>query len=184
MVFKHFPYASLASTNEKAKSMVQKEPCPFVISAKTQTKGKGQHGKSFHSPKDLGLYFSVVVDYHLSIEQVQTLNLEIGNVIANVLNKTFNINTHSVYPNDVYYKDRKLVGILSEGIYDSFTLKYEAIIVGVGLNLFKDNHLPESLKETVITLEEITPNIIDQEKLLDKLIGEIIAHLRKGVYEK
>ncbi len=184
MDFKHIHFESLDSTNDKAKSMVQTEPCPFVISANTQTKGKGQRGKSFHSPKDKGLYFSCVVDVPLKIKELQTLNLTIGEIVSKTVNELYNIQSHSVYPNDVYVKDQKLAGILTEGIYNTQKGFYDFVIIGVGLNVLKDHHKPPFIQDIAISLEDITHQQIDQNILLNHLVINILKSIQRISYEQ
>ena len=54
-------YETIDSTNEEAKRrFAAGEAEPLLIWANMQTAGKGRNGRSFYSPENTGLYFSVL----------------------------------------------------------------------------------------------------------------------------
>ena len=53
-------FESVPSTNTYAKENVASLPMPSLIIANEQTAGRGRHGKTFYSPKDTGLYMTLV----------------------------------------------------------------------------------------------------------------------------
>lgn len=177
MDFKTVHLETIDSTNEYAKKNYHKYPLPLLISADTQTNGKGQFGKSFFSPEGSGIYMSLVIDIDISIERLQSLNIKIGLMLSDLLNKKYNIHSIAVYPNDIYISNRKLAGILTEGIYNMNRNSYDCIIIGIGLNLFKSHH--EKLSNIKIALEEVTKIKINQEKLKHEIAEKILIQLKE-----
>ena len=177
MDFKH--YQEIDSTNEEAKRIYKDHQLPICISASAQTKGKGRFGKSFHSPTDKGLYFSLVLDLDISIQKLQTLNIEIGELVSKTLNTMYAIQTEAVFPNDVYADDKKLCGILTETIYDQKNERYECVIVGVGLNVF-ESKFPEDLMGKVTSIQNLTNKPLSLELLKETLCDKILNYLMEA----
>ncbi len=178
MDFKH--YQEIDSTNEEAKRIYKDHQLPICISASAQTKGKGRFGKSFHSPTDKGLYFSLVLDLDISIQKLQTLNIEIGELVSKTLNTMYAIQTEAVFPNDVYADDKKLCGILTEAIYDQKNERYECVIVGVGLNVF-ESEFPEELLGKVTSLQKLTNKALNLDVLKETLCKKILKYLSEAL---
>lgn len=179
MDFKLIHLPSVDSSNEYAKKHHQEIEKPFIVSTNTQTKGKGQFGKSFYSPKNKGIYMSLVLDFNINFERLKTLNIEIGNVLSDFINMKYDLRTRAVYPNDIYVDDKKLAGILTEGIFNMKTKTYDCIVIGIGLNLFK-TEVPEDLKNHIITLDTITTKSIHKEKLIIEIAGCIYQTLKES----
>lgn len=177
MDFKYIHLKTIDSTNEYAKKHYQVDSLPLLIHADEQTHGKGQMGKSFYSPPGKGLYMSLVLNFEQDIERLQTLNLEIGHVLSDLLNQLFKIKTKAVYPNDVMIQERKLAGILTEGIYNIKTKTYDCIVIGLGLNILESPH--PDLNAIKISLAEVTKQKIEQEKLMLQIATAIYRHLKE-----
>ena len=121
----------LDSTNEYLKNKEKLEEYEVVI-AKTQTNGRGKRGSVWISNEGAAL-FSFVID---SIGYDDKVTIYTGFIVRNILHKlikeAFSENVESYlkfkWPNDIYYKDKKLCGILCEKVG-------EKIIVGIGINV-------------------------------------------------
>lgn len=179
MDFKLIHLPSVDSSNEYAKIMHQEIKKPFIVSVDTQTKGKGQFGKSFYSPKNKGVYMSLVLDFDINFEKLKTLNIQVGTVLSDFINSKYDVQTRAVYPNDVYFSGKKLAGILTEGIFNMKTKTYDCIVIGIGLNLFKTK-VPDDLKDHIITLDSITTKTIHKETLIQEIARCIYQTLKES----
>lgn len=104
-----------------------------------QTAGRGRMGKSFLSPKGSGLYFSVLTKPGRQHKNPLVLTCHAAVAVKRAVKEVFDIDLSIKWVNDLFYKGKKLVGILAEGqLSDSSSLAY--CIMGIGINLF----LPES----------------------------------------
>ena len=57
-----YTYNTIPSTNDEARQFLLKTLCErAVFVAREQTAGKGRLGRSFYSPEDGGIYFSVIL---------------------------------------------------------------------------------------------------------------------------
>jgi BirA family biotin operon repressor/biotin-[acetyl-CoA-carboxylase] ligase len=150
----------VTSTNEVAKQYLEDGT---VIVADTQTRGRGRHERSWHSPEG-GLWCSVVIKHNPD----PAINLAAALAIAKTL-EHFGLKTKLKWPNDVHVDQRKICGIFSE-TEDDF------MIIGVGVNL-NNRDFPETIAGTSYIIEK--GKEIDKMKFLEKFV-EIFENTIKG----
>jgi BirA family biotin operon repressor/biotin-[acetyl-CoA-carboxylase] ligase len=140
------------STNEWAKNHLQQtnQKKPFhLFMAEYQTNGKGQQGKSWVCQPKSGLLFSITLQ--LSPKELPGLSLWMGLMIAEALEKQFDKPVEPIYlkwPNDLYWQEKKLGGILVESQTHTNDSDLLDIIIGIGINL------SSSLLHTAIYLDK------------------------------
>lgn len=117
-------YTETDSTNERAKIL----EAGSLILAERQLAGKGRLGREWVSEKG-GLYFSIVLEPNLSIEDVPKLTLTAGVAVAEAL---ANFRARLKWPNDILIDGKKVCGILSE---ISGEVERPKIIIGIGINV-------------------------------------------------
>lgn len=106
-----------------------------VCLAESQTAGRGRQGKSWVSPANGGLYFSIAwSEQHDggNIEAEACLPLAVAVAVADVLDELEVKDVKIKWPNDVLVGDRKICGILVERIAGRTKNHW---VIGVGLNL-------------------------------------------------
>ncbi len=130
-----YVYDSVSSTNTLAKKMCVEQKPPFIVAASAQTEGRGRRGRSFFSPKDTGVYFSVVVRPELTPEKSILLTTAAALATANAIEELCGKRADIKWINDVYVNGKKCAGILSEGIFDLETGGVDSVIVGIGINV-------------------------------------------------
>ncbi|NLZ68727.1 MAG: biotin--[acetyl-CoA-carboxylase] ligase [Spirochaetales bacterium] len=145
-----FYYEEIDSTNSEAKRLLSSgNKAPFIVVAKEQKGGRGRRGRVFSSPIG-GIYFSLVLptEHMKSTELVTTASaLAVCKALEEVSGETLSIK----WVNDVYYKSKKLVGILTEGVVNMELGQVEDIIIGIGINYEIPTFNPE-LKDIAISL--------------------------------
>ncbi len=167
-------YAEIDSTNSQAKMLAgQHAPSRTVITADMQTAGRGRMGKSFHSPTG-GLYMSVIIRPDLPLTATMSITACTAAAVHEAL-KTFGIVTQIKWVNDLFLNGRKICGILSEGSFNAELLKMDYLVIGIGINLHPDEHLPEELKPIVTDIETETGKKINKCQLL----AEILKQMKK-----
>lgn len=162
----------LDSTNEYLKNKEKLEEYEVVI-AKTQTNGRGKRGSVWISTEGAAL-FSFVID---SIGYDDKVTIYTGFIVRNILHKlikeAFSENVESYlkfkWPNDIYYKDKKLCGILCEKVG-------EKIIVGIGINV--NNNDFGIFNERATSLNIVTGEKYEIEKLVKEVVIEFKEHYR------
>ena len=161
----------LASTNDSAK-MMAKEGCPHgtVVLADKQTAGRGGFNRSFYSPEGTGLYMSIVLEADkLGLDQVTLLTPLVAVITSRVIHNITGRECGIKWVNDLFIGDKKICGILTEGVMDGNVIS--KLIVGIGINISTDSFPDE--------LENIAGALISEDKDFDcgNLRNEIAASL-------
>jgi BirA family biotin operon repressor/biotin-[acetyl-CoA-carboxylase] ligase len=141
-------FDAVASTNETLKELLEEEvPEGTVVTAKRQVSGRGRHGRAWHSPAG-GLYCSVLLEP--PERDAAPIALLAGIPAVKTL-RHHGVLAYLRWPNDVHFMERKIAGILGEGVHrrDRFYA-----IVGVGFNTnIPLTDFPESLRGGVTSLQ-------------------------------
>ena len=137
-----------------------------VVTARYQTKGRGQRATIWQSEKDKNLIISILKkEIDLNPQHQFLLNIVVSLAVFKTL-QAFKIPKLSIkWPNDILSHDKKIGGILIELILKKNTI--DKAIIGIGLNInqtkFKD--LPSAS-----SLQNITGIHYDLDELLHKLL--------------
>ena len=166
--YKIYRFKSLASTQDKAKEFAGKGLINIILIADKQTKGRGRFGRKWFSAKG-GLWMSILLKPK-NIEKIQYLTFIAAICVVKSIKKISNLKTNIKWPNDVHYKGKKLCGILTEGIFGSENF----VVVGIGLNI-NQNHFPEEIKKTAVSLKIIKNQTFDIKKLAKSIIDEFFV---------
>ncbi len=172
-----FVYDSIDSTNEEAKRYWKKEKkAPCLLVSREQTSGHGRRGRDFYSPKNNGIYMSVLLKPKFGIEDAVHITTATAVIVARSLKKRLGIEVGIKWVNDLYLKKKKVCGILAEAIVEPGQNLQDTLpmVVGIGIN-FDAQNFPEELQETV-------GGVGKQAALLcNELIGDISAGLLEFV---
>lgn len=165
--------AETESTNLYLKNMLLEQSLDdfSVVIADYQTKGRGQMGNGWTSDRGENLLFSILISPHFVKPTSQFI---ISQVISVAIAKVLARYTDGIkikWPNDIYYKNNKIAGILIENTLMGNTI--EKSIIGVGLNL-NQNIFPEFLVNP-ISLSKITGS----KYLLDDMLNQIMDEFCK-----
>ncbi len=160
------------STNLYADSLCRKgEEIPRAVVASFQTKGSGRMGRSFHSPKDMGIYMTYILD----TENVKTLNLlttAAGFAVAEVLEENCVSSLQIKWPNDILLSSGKVCGILTRLVTIDGKIKFA--LIGIGINVRgKKEDFADEIKHIATTLEEETGELFDKNILTEKVIEKL-----------
>jgi BirA family biotin operon repressor/biotin-[acetyl-CoA-carboxylase] ligase len=160
-------FDSIDSTNLEAMRQARAGAAEgLCIVAREQTQGRGRLDRSWQSPRDAGLYCSVVLRPRLEVSAWPLITLMTALAACDALGKACGLRADIKWPNDIYFNERKLGGILAETVE---TKKGQAAIVGVGINLKADS-LPATVSDLAISVEEATGQGTDSSKVLAELL--------------
>ena len=138
-------YELTDSTNLQARHYVSeldgKASEPVLFLAHAQTAGRGRLGRSFYSPADTGLYFSLLTSFPEKLEKILSLTALAAVAAAEQIESTFGRRVDIKWVNDLYLDSRKVAGILAESCVAD-TQRY--IILGIGINLSTES-FPDDL---------------------------------------
>jgi len=163
-------FDSVDSTNLEAMRHARAgAPEGLCIVARAQTQGRGRLDRSWQSPKDAGLYFSIILRPRIELRAWPLLTLMAASAVHDALIKACGLSTDIKWPNDIFIAERKVCGILAETVE---TETGSAAIIGIGINL-NAGSLPESLADAA-TVESAIGRKPDHELVLAEL-GKAIA---------
>lgn len=179
-VFLDFP--TLPSTNLFALNMLS-EGRPdegTVISARSQTEGRGQTGASWVSEPGKNILLSVILypDFvdptaHFSLNQA--VALAVRDLVAGLAASSVWVK----WPNDIYIDDRKTAGILLQTSIKGFLFQY--CVAGIGINVNQTvfpEHLPKAVSPAMLTGQESDLREVREDLLL--CLEERYLQLRAG----
>ena len=167
---------AIDSTNEFLKGLSSNQILEnfTVVTAESQTKGKGQMGSVWDSEPSKNLIMSVLIkDFTININLIFDVNIAVSISIIQVLDG-LNIPELSIkWPNDIMSYNKKIGGILIEN-----SIKSDGninSIVGLGLNVNQTNfeHLPKAS-----ALAVICNATFDKQEILLKIIEKLKQNIR------
>lgn len=123
------------STNEEAKRLLRAGRIDRVgyVHAREQTAGKGNYSRTWLSPRDRGIYMSVIECAPSESLSIDTLFTPAAGVAcATVLREVTGLDVRLKPINDLYVGDRKLGGVLVESLIEAGRIR--AVITGIGIN--------------------------------------------------
>ena len=177
---KLFHYTKVDSTNKAIKMISENEELPTgsIVTADFQTAGRGQAGNSWESEAGKNLIFSIffkpscipanlafVISEMISLCVKRTLDKYISDVTVK-------------WPNDIYYKDKKIAGILIENSIQQG--KISQSVAGIGINVNQTEFLSNALNpvsmalitsqsyEIISILEDFRLIFTEQSELINK----------------
>jgi len=162
---------AIDSTNDFLKNLAQeKDTLNFtVVTAESQTKGKGQMGSVWNSETGKNLIMSVLIKDSLSeINEIFNLNIVVALSVISVLKQRHIPNLSIKWPNDILSANKKIGGILIENSIKSDGSIYS--IAGLGLNINQTNfeNLPKAS-----SLANVMQQNFDKEELLEDIVAKM-----------
>lgn len=147
---------SVDSTNEAAKRLLREGSIDrgYVV-AREQTAGRGQRGRVWSSPRDAGIYVSVVDRPDRPAADLTIYTLAAGVACVEAIRDVTGLTIGLKPINDLYAQDCKLGGILSEAVIEQG--RVQALITGVGINLRRCDHALSEAKVEAISLQDLLP---------------------------
>lgn len=135
---------SVDSTNTYAKELLAKEKPTdgtFII-AQEQYAGRGQTGNTWQTEAGKNLTLSVILypDF-LDVSQQFYLNMAVSLAVKDFCENVLNEEIKIKWPNDIYYHDTKLGGILIENSINGSRIS--SSVVGIGLNVNQETFSTE-----------------------------------------
>ena len=130
----------VSSTNDILKEQAKGgAPDRTVLIAGRQTKGKGRMGRSFYSPQDDGIYLSMLLRPPICPQEALLLTTAAAAAAAEAIDASGGGPAFIKWVNDVYCREKKVVGILTEAGFsgDDPISPLDYAVVGIGFNVFE-----------------------------------------------
>ena len=167
------------STNDEARRHISEIDNLSVVSAFSQSAGRGQRGNTWSAKAGENLTFSILAK-HAGIRALdQFVISEITALSVVDLLAIHGINARIKWPNDIYFKDKKIAGILIKNEIKGIMLGIS--IIGIGLNInqtdFSDD-IPNPISMKMITgkdydLTATLSDICEEIKIQQTTFGKL-----------
>ena len=179
--------ATTHSTSTLLKELLAKGEWPegeSFLYAGYQTAGRGQTGNSWESEEGKNLLCSILLPPD---KNLYFLNIAVGVALVRVIGEAFTIK----WPNDIYWQDKKIAGILIENAIIGNEIKYS--IAGIGLNVnqtefHSDAPNPISLKQiygTEFDIDQLMNQVLEAvHKVLNEPEEDVWAYYKSHLYRR
>jgi BirA family biotin operon repressor/biotin-[acetyl-CoA-carboxylase] ligase len=153
-----------------------------VFVSEIQTSGRGRLNREWVSPFG-GLWFSIILRPHLEPSDASKLTFAAGLAVAKTLQKLYDLEVSTRWPNDVLANGKKVCGVLAE--MSTSGPKVNCVVLGVGVNAnFDAKALPEELWKDATSLKTELGRNINLERLfrtlLENLESTYLQSVKKG----
>lgn len=177
-------FDSVTSTNDLMK---KENPGfkPTVIVANQQTKGRGRFNRSFQSPAGSGIYLSYGFKPMFPKEIYPNVTPIAAIAAVNSIHEVCKINPKIKWVNDIFYKDKKICGILTESFKPEISLDYaplssqkDSLVIGIGINCFPGS-FSDDLKEIAGCISPVF-NSFSRDLLATQVVNnlnELLSHV-------
>lgn len=164
------------STNDHARTLaLSGAPHGTLVTAGSQTAGRGRQGRSWSAPPGRALLLSLVLR-----EGDALVSLRAGLAVADLAGPDARVK----WPNDVLLDDRKLAGVLVEARPQAGWM-----VLGIGVNVaLRPADLPPELRDRAATLGRspaaLEPALAELLSALEQRLSEPAAATLAGVRER
>lgn len=143
-------YKEIDSTNQEVKRRaIDGAPERMAILSEQQSAGKGRKGRAFYSPAGTGIYMSVL--FRPTVEQskdVVLITTAASVAVCRAIRTVLGEEPEIKWVNDVYFRGKKVCGILTEAVSDFESGHIGTVVVGIGINYrVPDNGFPEEIRD-------------------------------------
>lgn len=173
VIGKHlYHFYSVDSTNAFASRLLahgHRVPEGTVIISESQTAGRGRLGRSWHSEREAGLYFSVVLEPKVPPSLAPLFTLATSVAMHNAIERDTRLDVDIKWPNDLLVGKKKIAGILAE--IRAEVDMVNSMILGVGVNV---NHerMPASIADRATSLRIASGRIQSRLEILIEFFEE------------
>jgi BirA family biotin operon repressor/biotin-[acetyl-CoA-carboxylase] ligase len=162
-------FDKIDSTQRGIKQFLPKTGEGIVLCiAETQSKAVGRHGRPWASPVG-GIWFTLALPLgERPLTQVGSFSPVVAVQIVEALKEVNNLQCSLKWPNDIFYDDKKLAGVLIETHVKS---KKTWVLLGIGINV--NNTLPADLQKTATTIAAVRKQSQGRSRLIEAILGKI-----------
>ncbi|MEQ8196682.1 MAG: biotin--[acetyl-CoA-carboxylase] ligase [Clostridiaceae bacterium] len=170
-------FETIDSTNEYCKKNSESLTDGTIILSDSQSNGKGRFDRNWFSPKGKGIYCSIFLKPVISTYEIYKITLITCAAITEVLIKQ-GVNAQIKWPNDIYVKNKKIGGILTEMKGDMDRINY--LVIGFGLNINQDSKdFPQDLSSIATSLKTVYDLEFDREEILTGILNKLEKYYKE-----
>ena len=145
-------FETIGSTQDEAHaSALDGEAEGAVIVAESQTRGRGRHGRSWHSPSGKNILASILLRPPIAPREAQILTFAAACGVCEAVTTVSSLPARIKWPNDVTLSGLKLAGILTEAYSAGGRIDHAVLGIGLNVNMAREEW-PEDLIGTATSL--------------------------------
>lgn len=183
------------STNTYLRHLLEGEEATVqegtMVCAEFQSQGRGQIGNTWESAKGENLLFSLLL-YPTFVAPTDMFRISqvVSLGVKDMLTSYCGLSDVTIkWPNDIYWRDKKIAGILVENFLSGHTI--ESSIVGIGVNINQKEFLsdaPNPISVSQIVGKDFNVNecaVVVRRAILDRyilLLGAKVEQLREDYF--
>lgn len=145
-----------------------------VILAEHQSAGRGRRGRRWESPFGRNLYLSLLWEFEAAASRLAGLSLAVAIAVVRALEAAGLSGLGLKWPNDVWWQERKLAGILLE-MRGEVSGPWQ-VAIGIGLNV---NMCGIGMDPAWVDVQTIQGAPADRDLLAGRLLAELFAVLAR-----
>lgn len=171
-----YPLSECESTNLYAKQLVAKNK-PLegtVVLTDNQTAGRGQFGNSWQSEPGQNIALSVILYPKLAVEKQFYVSKVASIACVKALKSITNLDFEIKWPNDIYYKEQKVGGILIENQISGANISNSILGIGINLNQERFENLPHAS-----SIYLLVKYLLSRKKVSEILLQHLDAYYLK-----
>ncbi len=176
-------HPSVPSTNDRARDILdQLGPAAHgaVVMAEEQTGGRGRHGRSWHSPRGVGLALSVALWNEGPSDRAVCLPLAGSLAVLRALHHSAGLRGRLKWPNDVLVGGKKVSGVLVESRVQGD--RPSGLVLGIGVNLLhREEDFPDDLRSFATSVRLAGGRPVTEEAFAASLLVALSPLLEEGL---
>lgn len=170
-------FEEIDSTNNYAKDVEVGLFKPLMVVSDRQTAGRGRLGRTFASPSGTGIYMTIALRPTFDLDKALYVTMAVAVAVCRAMEKVAGVRGRIKWVNDIFYKQKKVCGILTEAQSNFETGKIDKLIIGIGINCFPGN-LPEELSDIAGPLAD-SADAFSRGKLTAEIFNETMTILKE-----
>ena len=160
-------FDTIDSTQVKIKKLKHPKDGTIII-ANSQISAIGTHDRKWYTGNGKNIAMSFVLIPDSNIRNFENLTTIIAQCLVEVIKKVCGCELYVKAPNDIYYKNKKVGGILTETKCEGENVK--KIYIGIGLNVNQEE-FPGNLNDIATSLKTIGNKEFDREKIIVEFLN-------------
>lgn len=166
---------TVGSSNALIREMAgQGAPEGCAVIALEQTAGRGRRGRAFYSPKDTGVYMSLLLrPRHCAVSRAVGFTSMAAVAMCEAIEAVSGETAQIKWVNDVFVRGKKVCGILTEASLGMENGEVEYVALGAGVNVYPPvGGFPGELASTAGAVFDQT-----QSDAKNRLAGEFVSRV-------
>ena len=175
------PFLTIDSTNQYLKKTKAEFTGKWRLClSEHQSIGRGRQGKKWISPFASNVYMSLHCQIAIPLLQIGGVSLMVGLSVIKAL-RGFGVKGLKIkWPNDIYWKGKKLAGILIEST--KLTDGCAELILGIGVNNAMPKEYGKDIDQQWVDLSFILNRKVSRNSLIAEIVNHLVENIK--IYEQ